>query len=757
MRMKGRSVILALLCLLATRGVGQPGLYDPSIVHEVRIYFDQPDWRHLLDSFMVAGNEERLIGDVRIDGILLPDAGIRYKGYSSSASGRVKNPFNIKLDEVHDGQDHQGYDKLKLSNVIQDPSFLREILAYEIARQYMPASLTSFADVYVNDTLIGLYTNVEDVGKDFLKEHFGSKGGTFIKGNPAEVDLTGENSNLSDTPGTDSTAYYDLYELESDHGWKDLLRLIDVLNNQPDSIASELNVDRALWMHAFNYALINFDSYVGYAQNYYLYRDEWERWNTIPWDLNMSFASFRLTDASTYWNGFTIPQAINMDPLSHHGSSPSVFPRPLMRNLFANDTWRRMYLAHLRTILNENIVNGSYRDRALELRDLIQAHVVADTNKFYTDQAFLDNLDATVSFTVAYPGLTELMDQRAQFLSTYPGFSGQPAISEPQHTPALVDVGAPLFITAAIASADTAFVAYRFNDQGLFEHAPMLDDGLHGDGAVGDGVYGAAITTGSNLIEYYLYAENDSAGAFSPERAAYELHRILMPVGTGDVVINELMADNRGTVLDEDGYAADWIELFNGSGHALSTAGLHLSDDATDATKWALPVLELDPGEYMIVWADERDAGDDHANFKLDAEGETLVLAYDDTTLVDRVTYGAQYPIYTTGRLPNGSGGFRRLTPTFNAYNRLSSEYDSDDDFQIYPNPAGTQVFAIVDTDSEFDVSIFVPDGRMEAGPFTIAAGELVEIDTYGMKAGTYIMQVRSKGYTKRQNFIIIP
>ncbi|MBK8497507.1 MAG: CotH kinase family protein [Flavobacteriales bacterium] len=756
--MTGRSIGLALACWFPFGAWAQSDLYDPSVVHEVRIYFDEPDWQHILDSLMVAGNEERLIGDVRIDGTLLPDVGIRYKGYSSSASGRVKNPFNIKLDEVHDGQDHQGYDKLKLSNVIQDPSFLREILAYEIARQYMPASLTSFADVYVNDTLIGLYTNVQDVGKDFVKEHFGSKGGTFVKGNPAEVDLTGENSNLSDTPGTDSVAYYNLYELQSDHGWKDLLRLIDVLNNQPDSIESELNVDRALWMHAFNYAIINFDSYVGYAQNYYLYHDEWEQWNTIPWDLNMSFASFRLTDASTYWNGFTIPQAATMDPLSHHGSNPSVFPRPLLRNLFANGTWRRMYLAHLRTIISENIVSGSYRERALELRDLIQLHVLADTNKFYTDQAFLDNLDATVSFTIAYPGLTELMDQRAAYLAAYPGFSGQPAIGDPQHMPANVSVGAQLFITAAIASADTAFVAYRFNDQGLFERTAMFNDGLHGDGLAGDGVYGAAITMGSNLIEFYLYAENDSAGAFSPERAAYELHRILMPVAAGDVVINELMADNRGAVLDEDGYAADWIELYNRSGHALSTAGLFLSDDANDATKWALPTTQLDPGEYMIVWADGRaNGGSRHANFKLDADGEAVVLAYDETTLIDQVTFGAQYPIYTTGRLPNGSGVFRRLTPTFYAYNRLSSEFDPDDDFQIFPNPASTQVFAIVDTDSEFDVGIFVPDGRLHAGPFTYGAGELVEIDTYGMKAGTYIMQVRTNGSTKRQEFIIIP
>ena len=72
-------------------------------------------------------------------------------------------------------------------------------------------------------------------------------------------------------------------------------------------------------MHALNYTLINFDSYIGYAQNYYLYKDITKQFNPIIWDLNMSFGSFRLTDASSiYFNGFDITQAQQMDPLIHH-------------------------------------------------------------------------------------------------------------------------------------------------------------------------------------------------------------------------------------------------------------------------------------------------------------------------------------------------------------------------------------------------------------------------------------------------------
>ena len=162
----------------------------------------------------------------------------------------------------------------------------------------MPASESNFANVYVNDTLLGLYSNVEAVNNEFLEKHFTTADNVLVKGNPETVDLYGENSNLSQTPGMDSLAYTSLYSMESDYGWSALYNFIDTLNNHEADIDKVLNVDQALWLHALNYTLINFDSYVGYAQNYYLYQDQAGRFNPIIWDLNMSLGSFRLTDAS---------------------------------------------------------------------------------------------------------------------------------------------------------------------------------------------------------------------------------------------------------------------------------------------------------------------------------------------------------------------------------------------------------------------------------------------------------------------------
>jgi hypothetical protein len=751
-----RSLSLALL-LVAARGIAQPALFDLGSVREIKLRFAQADWRTQLEALYVQGDNGRLIGDIDIDGTELRDVAVRFKGYSSYSTGRIKNPFNIDLNAVRAGQDYQGFNKIKLSNVFQDPSFLREVLTYEIARNYMPASRAAYANVWVNDTLLGLYNVVEDVGRDFVHEHFGTRDGSFFKGNPPTVDLTGENCSLSDAPGADSAAYYGIYSIQSDHGWGHLLELIDALNHHPERIDSVLNVDRALWMHALNYALINFDSYVGYAQNYYLYRDADGLWNTIPWDMNMSFGAFRLSDASTYWNGFSIAQAMNIDPLSHH-NGVSVLPRPLMRALFSDPMRRRMYIAHIRAILEDQVMGGSMAQWVLQLRALIDAHVQADPNKFYTYQGFLDNLTDPVSFTIAYPGLWQLMNGRVAYMQTYPGYTGQPVFGIRQHAPHDVAVGQPITITCPVSGADTVFIAFRFAERGVFKRMAMLDDGLHGDGEAGDGVYGASFIAESNLIEYYLYAENAAAGEFTPRGAAHRTHRIFTRLLPGQLVINEVMADNRGTATDASGYAGDWIELYNASGSTISTEGVYLSDDPANPEKWHMSAFTLAPDEYLILWADERTSIDDyHTNFKLDADGESVLLSTYGGDVLDQVTFGPQYPIYSWARSPNATGEFKRMQPTFKGYNYALPGYEADVAFQLWPNPATTQLHAFIDRDGDFEVEVFRADGRQVAGPIKLSSRRLVEVDAYALSAGHYTLRARFSDATLSKPFIIIP
>ena len=697
------------LFLFYVSSFSQSNFYNVDSVREVRITFYDANWDHLLDSFYVLGDNDRILADLIIDGHSYDSVGVRYKGFSSVSVNRIKNPFNIKLDYIIEDQDHQGIEKLKLSNVIQDPSFIREVLSYEVCRKYMPTSKANYANVYINDTLWGLYTNVEAVNKDFLIDHFDSKYNAFFKCNPENlnIQIAAENSNLSNTHGADSTDYYPYYSIKSDYGWRDLYNLIDTLNNFSDSLSHVLNVDRTLWMHALNYTMINFDSYIGYSQNYYLYRDQANQFNPIIWDLNMSFGGFRLTDASQlYFNGFNIIQAQQMDPLVHHNFL-SVSPRPLMRYLFISERYRKMYLAHIRTIMEENFINQNYFNRGQYFQSLIDQDVQNDTNRFYTYSDFLANLTTQVPLVASIcPGITELMDARSIYLSTYSGYSGEPIISNISFSPQNVSLGNDLWITANIIDATYAMTSYRFGKNEKFRSVEMFDDGNHNDGLLGDGIYGCRINNCSNSLDYYLYADNDSAGVFSPVRAAYEYYSIKGNVDQGSLVINELMSNNVSTVTDNSGKHEDWIELYNTTSTPISTNGLFLSDTTTNVLKWDLPNRVIPADSYFIVWADEDgNQGEEHANFQLSNLGESLILSNSDSSIIDSVHYLTQLADIAYGRSPNGTGQFTMLTPTFQGNNDITSTVNQQKSsfVKVYPNPFFSEI--IINTQSFYSVT----------------------------------------------------
>ena len=673
-------------------GFAQSNFYAVDSLREIRIYFYDTDWDYQLDSFYVQGDNERILADLIIDGSPYDSVGVRYKGFSSVSVNRVKNPFNIKLDYVIDDQEHNGVDKLKLSNVIQDPSFVREVLTYEIAANYLPSAKANYSNVYVNDTLWGLYTNVEAVNKDFLNDHFGNKYNPFFKCNAENLDVTpgGENSNLSNAHGNDSLDYEPYYALKSNYGWESLYNLIDTLNNYSDSVEKILNVDRTLWMHALNYTLVNFDSYIGYGQNYYLYKDKTGQFNPLLWDLNMSFGSFRLTDASSiYFSGFDIAQAQNMDPLLHH-TQFSVSPRPLLRNLFLSERNRKMYLAHIRTIVNENFANQSYAVRGQYFQNLIDTSVQNDTNKFYSYADFIMNLNNPVTLVTAdCPGITQLMDARTTYLSAYTGFTGEPTIANITVSPQNFVVGDDVWITADIADATEAILGYRFGNNMAFKTTAMFDDGNHNDGLANDGVFGGVILNSANVIDYYLYADNDSAGVFSPVRAAYEFYNIQSQLQVGDVVINEVMSNNVTSVTDASGKFEDWIELYNTTSSPISTSGLFLTDTLGIFQKWELPNQTISGNGYAIIWADEDGGqGDMHANFKLSNLGEQLILTNTDSVVIDSVTYLPQADDIAFARSPNGSGSFIMQVPTFNSNNDfVNSITENKELIKVYPNP----------------------------------------------------------------------
>lgn len=69
--------------------------------------------------------------------------------------------------------------------------------------------------------------------------------------------------------------------------------------------------------------------------------------------------------------------------------------------------------------------------------------------------------------------------------------------------------------------------------------------------------------------------------------------------------INEVVASN-ATFDDEDGDSPDWIELYNYGSTAISLEGMSLTDDLQDPDKWVFPQQILEPGQYLVVFASDK-------------------------------------------------------------------------------------------------------------------------------------------------------
>ena len=80
----------------------------------------------------------------------------------------------------------------------------------------------------------------------------------------------------------------------------------------------------------------------------------------------------------------------------------------LTSKIFSSNQYKRMYVAHMRTIINEYFSNNQYHTRALQLQQLIDASVVADPNLFFPYATFQSNINSTIGNNI---GLTELMEK----------------------------------------------------------------------------------------------------------------------------------------------------------------------------------------------------------------------------------------------------------------------------------------------------------------------------------------------------------
>ncbi|HCR48874.1 MAG TPA: hypothetical protein DIW24_04540, partial [Bacteroidetes bacterium] len=596
--------------ILKTGGRDLDGLYDESIIRTIELNFSESNWWTLLTQNYASKTD--LIGTLSADGQTFQKVGVRFKGQTSYNTGTSqKKSFNITLDAQIEDQNWLGYKTLNLNNAFDDNSFMREVLYLKQIRKHIPAAQANYVKLIINGVDWGIYANVQQLDKAFIREWFRNDNGTRWRAD-APTNGTGgpggpgggswgDGTAAINYLGTDTTAYKKYYTMKSttrSKPWEDLVLAASTLNNttladRTIQYPVSLDVDRILWHLASEDLFSDDDSYIYKGKmDYYMYWDkETGRLLTHEYDGNSVMKS-----STSSWSPFYNETKVNY---------------PLMNKVLAVPAYRQRYLAHLRTLMKDTFDPVSIGAQIDTYFNLIKDPINADPKKRMTYTAFTNEIQVLKNF---------VNNRRTALLANTE--VGRTGITLDGAT-LTSDLGAgkapaplkPARITIKTNGNAKGVNLYFGNGlDGTFTQVTMVDDGLHNDGAAGDQVYGAEIPgygAGSYVRYYFEGIANDGfqTATYLPEGAEHELYVYQVPiqsVSATTVVINELMAQNTKTITDEAGEYEDWIELYNTTASDIDLSGYFLSDKVDNLDKWALPNGTTIPANgYLIIWADE--------------------------------------------------------------------------------------------------------------------------------------------------------
>lgn len=506
----------------------QKDFYDTNTIQDIRITFEQKNWRYMLDSLRYNG-DALLKGRVDINGQRFDGAGIRYRDGKAFTPGGRRNGLFVVLNHMNDSQNYQGYTDLDLSSALRDPSMVREVLGYEIIRRYAPAPKANYSKVTINGEYYGLFVNVETVTNTFLTNHFGTSQGSLFKSNPNTIEQAPDGckakSYASLQYDKDPACFKFHFEGSDNADWRELVELTRVLDESPEEIDRVLDVDRTLWMLAFNNLLVNLSSYTGqHSPHYYLYNDGKGRFVPIVFDLNLAFGSFKNTGVGSDLGTkelLELPALLYADDVT----------KPLISVLLSNELHRKQYISHMRTIMAEYFVSGLFEKRARELQQLISDAFSKDSNRYYPVEDFNRSLMETIGTRSNIPGIVDFMQKRLAYLEQDEAFQVvPPSITEVKviHRERFASQQVTDFkIQAKVEKyAKNVRLFYRFESSQDFAETPMQDDGRRHDEQANDGIYGVVVqpAPGSSRIEYYIMAENAKAVNYDPPRYTYDRH-----------------------------------------------------------------------------------------------------------------------------------------------------------------------------------------------------------------------------------------
>ncbi len=406
-------------------------LFDTSKVHTINIEMD--DWQGFLDT---CTNEEYETCSVEIDGEVLSNVAIRAKGNTSltqvESYGNDRYSFKIEFDHYDDSINYKGLDKLCLNNIIQDNTYMKDYLTYQMMGYFgVDAPLCSFVNITVNGENWGLYLAVEAVEESFLERNYGNDYGELYKpdstgnmgGGGEKPDDIGERPTNFPTEqgempqmpqqmngdrgggrsmGSDDVSLiytdnsYDSYTNIFDNAKTDITdadkdRLIDALKqlNENSNIDEVVNVEEVIRYFVVHNFVCNFDSYTGsMIHNYYLYEQD-GKMSMIPWDYNLAFGGFESNSNSTSMVNYPIDTPV---------SGGDVESRPMLAWIFADETYTELYHAYFAQFISDYFDSGYFEQMIDDVKALIAPYVEQDTTKFCTYEEFETGIETLKQF-----------------------------------------------------------------------------------------------------------------------------------------------------------------------------------------------------------------------------------------------------------------------------------------------------------------------------------------------------------------------
>jgi len=686
-------------------------LYDDSEVAVIRIQVAPDDLIWMYDNVQ---SDSLHAATVHFKNAFIDETieqvGFRIRGNTSRVS--AKKSFKLSFNTFIPGREFYGVDKMNLNGEHNDPSIIRSKLCWDIFQDVgMAASRAAHCVVYINDAYYGLYISIEHIDDEFLNKNFENDEGNLWKCLwPADLNYRGSGKPEDYHPYHDETRPYELKTNEDGYDYSKLAHFIDVINNTsisefPEAIEQVLHVPDFLSYIAVNLLTGGWDDYWFLRNNYYLYHDPgMDKFRWIPYDYDNTF--------SIDWFGVDWAQ---VDPYTFRVHDND--GRPLVENILAVPQYRNLY-THMLEFYREHVTQLSQREERIDsLKSMITPWVEIDT--FRTKDYGFSMTDFHQSYIATgfqnqhvKRGIKEFINVRSSTLPSQLHYqSAAPLIYSFESWPEKPAPEDSIYVMVSAFShlgLKDVTIAFHPGDLTVVESYPMSHSPIPASNKIEEadrwiGVIPPLGELGTGRIQVVATDISDQQMVY-PRGDAIPVSS-LRPSGL-PLVINEFMAKNESGPVDPAGEHDDWVEIYNSGDSELNLTGMYLSDKPDNLTKWQFPETgtTIGSGEFLLVWCDEDGDQDQeglHANFKLSANGEDIILTEGDgISIVDHIIFGPQMADHSYGRYPDGSDDwtvFAEPTPgTSNLTTSLSTQARVPETMSLvaFPNPfnAGTTI-----------------------------------------------------------------